>query len=178
MKTDWITKFIIETNLIENSFLSQMEYFVLNAYLIEKKNIREIAEETRYSDNKVRHLIENSFGKIFLTIKDLIAKSFWLQKTLSENDALTKELSFLKNKYKKQIAKEQQLIFNFDQAHINIDNLRFCVRAKNILKNLEIKTLGDLAKLNMQNLNSKEKVGVKTVNEIVCRAEEYGIKIT
>lgn len=177
MKTDWLSKFVISTTLIDNSYLSEKEKYVLTAYLKQNKTYADIANEINLTDERVRQLIENGFGKIFLSMKALIAKSHWLQKTLIKNIALENELTDLKNNFKKQFATEQLSKVNFEQANIHIDDMRFSVRAKKVLDDLNIKTIKDLSFLTKHTLNSKERVGVKTSEEIIRRAEEYGIKI-
>lgn len=177
MKSDWLVNLIIDSKLIDNSFLSEKERYSLMAYLKEKKIYVDIAKEIDLTDERVRQLIENGIGKIFLTIKDLLAKSSWLEKTLVEKNALEQELIKLKNKFKKQLTSEQQLKMNFEKADISTDEMRFSARAKKTLDELNIKSAIELSTLTRQTLASTEKAGVKTVEEIIRRAEEYGIKI-
>ena len=177
MQTDWLSTFIFSTKLIEVSHLTENEKYILHAYLTENKNNNEIAKEIELTNERVRQLIENALGKVFLTIKDLIAKSKWLEKTIKEKSDLEEEISSLKIRFKKQLAAEQQLTMNFDEANISINDMRISVRAKNALIKLGIMTLKDLSESTKSNLFSKGKVGVKTYEEIIRKAEEFGVKI-
>ncbi|MDQ6844026.1 MAG: hypothetical protein M3Z92_06710 [Bacteroidota bacterium] len=101
-----------------------------------------------------------------------------MQKTLKEKELLQKELEDLKFKFRKELASEKQLIISFEENDMPIINVPFSVRAKKVLSDLNINTANQLANLTKDKLNSLEKTGVKTVDEIIRRAEELGIKIT
>jgi len=176
-KEKWLNNLVFDTTLIDNAFLSEKEMFSIKNYLQDKKTLTQIGKEIELTDERVRKLIENGIGKILLTTKDLIAKNTWLQKTLAEKEILQKELADLKFKFKKELASEQQLTLTFDEKDMVITNMLFSVRAKKVLTDLNINSANELAKLTMDKLTSIDKVGVKTVHEIIRRAEEIGIKI-
>ena len=177
-KEKWLNNFIFDTALIDHSFLSETERFSLKSFLQDNKTLAQTGQEIEVSDERVRQLIENGMGKILLNTKDLIAKSFWLQKTLTEKDTLQKELESLKFKFKKELASEKQLTMSFEETDMPITNIPFSVRAKKVLTDLNINTANQLATLTKDKLNSLKKTGVKTVDEIIRRAEEIGIKIS
>lgn len=177
MKSDWLLKLIIDTKLIGNASLLGKEYLVMMAYLKNGKSATEIAQEIGLSGERVRQIIDKAFEKLLFTIMDSMAKATLIQTTLAENDALKKELIQLKTKFKKQLADDQQLKFDFTQPNVSTDKMRFSVRAENALDHLGITSLKDLSNLTRQILYSKKGVGAKTVEEIIRKAEEYGVKI-
>jgi Bacterial RNA polymerase, alpha chain C terminal domain len=176
-KEKWLNSLVFDTTLIENSFLSEKEIFSIKRFLQDKKSLSQIGKETELTDERVRQVIENGIGEILLTTKDLIAKNSWLQKTLAEKEDIQKELTGLKLKFKKELASEHQLKLTFDEKDMPITNMLFSVRAKKVLVDININSANLLAKLTMKKLTSIDKVGVKTVHEIVRRADEIGIKI-
>lgn len=178
MDTDkWLNNFIFDTSLAYDSFLSEKELDSLKGYFLEKKTLNQIGKEINLTNERVRQLVQNGMGKILLNAKGLIAKKEWLEKTLKEKEILLKELSDLKLKFKKELADSKQLTLRFEEKDVPIINMPYSVRARNVLKKLNIKTANQLAQLSLARLNSVEKAGVKTVHEIIRRAEEFGIKI-
>lgn len=176
-KGRWLISLIFDTKLIDNSSLSKKEMFAIKSYLKDKKTLKQIGNEIELTDERVRQLIENGMGKVLLTTRDLIAKRIWLQRILVERENLQRELTGLKIKFKKELDSEQQLTLGFDEIDMPITNIYFSVRAKKVLNDLNIKSANQLAKLTMDKLTSIDKVGIKTVNEIVIKAEEIGVKI-
>ena len=176
-RENWLNKLILDTDIIEHSSLSETEIFVIKGILEHCKSYGEIGREVRLSDERVRQLFVNAMGKILFAIKDLVAKNIWFQNSIKEKEALQKELKDLKHKFRKELAHENQLTLSFDEVQLPLSNIVLSVRAKRALADLKISTINQLKDLTTEKLNSVENVGVKTVNEILCRAEEMGIKI-
>lgn len=176
-KEQWLNKFIFGTSLIDNSFLSPTEILSIKAYLQDNQTYEQIGKEMKLSDQRISKLIENGMGKILLNTKGLIAKNILLQKTFAERDTLQKELASLKFKFKRELGAEKQLTLSFEEDVQLIANIPFSVRARKVLQNLNIKTPNQLSALTKGRLTSIQNVGVKTVEEIIQRAAEVGIKI-
>jgi DNA uptake protein ComE-like DNA-binding protein len=177
MKKDWLEYLIIDSKLIDASLLSEMERHSVIAYLKGKKTLSEIGKEIELSDERVRQLIENGVGKILLTTKELLAKSKYLQSLHAENQMLKTQLKELRAESQNQIEKAKTLNVKVKHADILIDDIRFSVRANKILTVLNIKSTKDLNNLTRQNLISVPGSGMKTIEEIINVAEEFGIII-
>jgi len=178
MKKDYLIQLIFDTNLVNSSSLSERELLALNGYLRENKSYTEISKEIGITDERVRQLIENAICKIFIAIRDFLAKASLLEAALKKNLLLDCELKKIKLKFVKELEEEQSVPARVKTIDISIDHIRLSSRAKKILVSLNIKGTKDLAILTRQALNSADKAGVKSVEEIVRVAAEYGINIT
>jgi hypothetical protein len=172
----FLNNFIFDTKLIEHSFLSEIEMFCIKSCLIDKKTFGDIAQEIKLTDERVRQIFENSMGKLLLNVKNLIAKDNWMQNAIIEKDILKKELADLKFKFKKELASEKQLEIEFKQT-VSLSSVPFSVRARKALEYLQINSINELEGLELEKLNSTKRIGVKTIHEIINKAEEFGIKI-
>ncbi|MEZ5027197.1 MAG: sigma factor-like helix-turn-helix DNA-binding protein [Ferruginibacter sp.] len=81
-KKRWLNNIIFDTELIDHSYLSETERYSLKSFLLDNKTLAQIGKEIETSDERARQIIKNAIGKILLNTNNLIAKSFWLQKTL------------------------------------------------------------------------------------------------
>jgi hypothetical protein len=178
MKRDWLTLLLFDTKLIENSLLSEKEIMALTSYVKERKNYADISKEIGVTDERVRQLIENAIGKILLSIKNLLAKASLFQATLVEKKLLEDELVELKLRFQKNLDEEEKNGVRIKPFGIAINDVRFSIRAKKVLADLNIKYIEDLKQLSLKTLTSVEGTGIKTVEEIKRIAEEYGVNIT
>jgi hypothetical protein len=177
MRTDWLKRFIFDTKLFDNVSLSYKEIISPEAYIKDKKTYEEIGNQIGVSDERVRQLIENGLGKIFLAVKDILARSQLLRASLTEKQFLEYQLTQLKTKFKKELKEEQLASVRVKPLQIPISDISLSVRAKKILKELNIIYISDMTKLSRQILYSVDRAGVKTVEEIIRISEEYGVKI-
>jgi Bacterial RNA polymerase, alpha chain C terminal domain/Sigma-70, region 4 len=177
MKKDWLEYLIIDSKLIDASLLSEMERHSVIAYIKEKKTLVEIGKEIELTDERVRQLIENGVGKVLLTTKELLAKSKYLQSLYAENQMLKTQLKELRTESENQLEKTKTLNVRIKHADILIDDIRFSVRANKILTILNVKSTKELNQLTRQNLISVPGSGMKTIEEIIRVAEEFGIII-
>ncbi len=170
---------IINTGLIEISFLSVNEQYALTAYLQENETYSKIGEEMQLTDERARQLIVKGFEKILLTIRSLIAKSVRLESILIEKENIGKELFALHENFKEeqQLSKEGLIKLVPNGSNNLLGSIPFSVRAKRALDTLKIESIADLSSLTKEKLNSLRQVGVKTIDEIIRKSEEYGIKI-
>lgn len=172
-KERWLNNIIFDTELIDHSYLSETERYSLKSFLLDNKTLAQIGKEIETSDERARQIIKNAIGKILLNTNNLIAKSFWLQKTLKEKDQLQNELKDIKLKFKKELASEKQLTILFEEIDLPITNISFIVRAKNLLADLKVNTVGQLATLTKNNLFLMKNAGIKTDDEIIKKVEEF-----
>ena len=63
------------------------------------------------------------------------------------------------------------------QWHMSIDELEFTVRTTNILNQMEVKTVGELAQLTERQLRGVRNMGRKSLNEIQKKLEDMGLKL-
>lgn len=172
-KERWLNNIIFDTELIDHSYLSETERYSLKSFLLDNKTLAQIGKEIETSDERARQIIKNAIGKILLNTNNLIAKSFWLQKTLKEKDQLQNELKDIKLKFKKELASEKQLTILFEEIDLPITNISFIVRAKNLLMDLKVNTVGQLATLTKNKLFLMKIAGIKTDDEIIKKVEEF-----
>lgn len=172
-KERWLNNIIFDTELIDHSYLSETERYSLKSFLLDNKTLAQIGKEIETSDERARQIIKNAIGKILLNTNNLIAKSFWLQKTLKEKDQLQNELKDIKLKFKKELASEKQLTILFEEIDMPIANISFIVRAKNLLADLKVNTVGQLATLTKNKLFLMKNAGIKTDDEIIKKVEEF-----
>lgn len=172
-KERWLNNIIFDTELIDHSYLSETERYSLKSFLLDNKTLAQIGKEIETSDERARQIIKNAIGKILLNTNNLIAKSFWLQKTLKEKDQLQNELKDIKLKFKKELASEKQLTILFEEIDLPITNISFIVRAKNLLADLKVNTVGQLATLTKNKLFLMKIAGIKTDDEIIKKVEEF-----
>lgn len=172
-KERWLNNIIFDTELIDHSYLSETERYSLKSFLLDNKTLAQIGKEIETSDERARQIIKNAIGKILLNTNNLIAKSFWLQKTLKEKDQLQNELKDIKLKFKKELASEKQLTILFEEIDLPITNISFIVRAKNLLADLKVNTVGQLATLTKNKLFLMKNAGIKTDDEIIKKVEEF-----
>ena len=176
-KEKLLNNLIFNTELIDNSTLNEKEVFCIKEYLLEKKAISVISNEIDYSNEAVRKIIENGMGKIFFFAKELISKNKWLKINLEEKERIQNELNEIKYKFRKQLAVEKQLKLTFIEDDLPFSKSLFSVRANSVLTTLKINTINDFKQLTIEKLKSIDRVGVKTIHEIIRRGEEIGIKI-
>src|SRR6185312_11946717 len=176
-KGKWLKILLFDTKLLDNSFLSEKEIFCIKSHLGNEKSFHQIGREIELTDERVRQIIENGLGKVFLATKNFIAKNYLLQKTLTEKEALEKEIRELRKRVTTEEYSIRELELTFDEKIIPIHGTLFSVRALNALKQLNIGSVNQLARVTIEQLTSINKVGAKTINEIVNRAEELGIRI-
>lgn len=177
MKNVYLLPLLYDTKLILKSNLSQAENFALTELIKNNKSYSVIANEANLSAERVRQLIANGIGKILFTIKDLLNKSNLLESIMAEKNALEQEVKSLKSKLKGGSGKEHQIKMDFLTPNISINEINFSVRARGVLDKLNIKFTKDLLNLSKAKLDSVDKAGVKTIDEIIRRIEEYGIMI-
>ncbi|TAL48115.1 MAG: hypothetical protein EPN92_04080 [Chitinophagaceae bacterium] len=177
MKNDWLSKFIFDTKLIEVNYLNEPERISLTSYLKDKKTLDVIAQELELSDERIRQVIENGMGKIFLLIKELLSKNKYLQSLQIENQRLEFELNELNSKFKDELEKEKTLTLKVKSPDISIDDILLSHRAHRTLMILKIKSIKDLKTVTKTTLATVPGNGVKTIEEIIRVAAEYGIKI-
>lgn len=175
---EWLSILLFDTGLINNSSLSEKEIFSIKSHIQEGKSLSEISQELGVTNERIRQIIENGFGKILLTVKTLLAKSVWLEKILAEKEDLEKELSKLKTNLQNDPVNDQKMTIELDKCNIPISDLPFSVRAKKALAKLNINSVNQLDQLDLQKLKILSQVGIKTINEIINRAKEMGIKIS
>jgi DNA-directed RNA polymerase alpha subunit len=177
MTSNWLSKLIIETGLFNHSLLNEKEIYVIQAHVGDEKAFNGIAEELDLSSERVRQIFENGLGKILINIRDFELRMTRMNELIKENDMLKSEIAILKKRFKKELATDKQIPLNFESSKIPLSEMPFSVRAFNALKGLNINTLGELATKSKEELYAQQNVGVKTIQEIINRAEEYGVKI-
>jgi hypothetical protein len=176
-KEKLLNHFIFDTLLFYHSGLTEIERVALSSYMQNNKNITQIGLEIHLTDERVRQIIENAMSKIFKSTKHLINKNVILQKTLSENRNLKDKLNYIAKIANTVSSSENEVDFVSEEIEMQISDMPFSVRAKNTLAELDIITVNQLSLLKKNDLYLKSKAGVKTVDEIIRRAEEIGIKI-
>jgi len=165
--SDWLGKIIVETGLINFAHLNEREQFILESHLYKQIPIAQIAVEIDLTNERVRQVLENGLGKVLIFTKYLIATN--ASKYLRSNvDSLENDSSQMK---------AYSLNQGFFEMDANIEVIKFSVRASRIMKHFGIKTISDLRKISFDELNNLDQAGVKTVNEIVNRASEFGVII-
>jgi|GEM_PF-2170254 hypothetical protein len=177
MRIDWLGRIINESDILKGTFLSDKERLMTLQFVIEKREINQIAQEFNLSDYRVRKILNDSINKIIQGINDLIFKSQFLDEVIKDRDNFALENKELKSKFKKYLKNESQLKMDFQSANQNIEILRFSVRAKRILGELNVKKVKDLSQVTLNDLNNKSQIGRKTIAEIISKSEKYGIKI-
>lgn len=176
-KENLLNCLLFETNLILNSELNEKEFYAITKYLQENLTLLEIGNNVKLTPERIRQIIETGNNKILASITELILIKSKFQSLLQQNETLTKELLNLKNKFKKELAAENQLSLTFENAYTPINNLNFTVRAQKIFKELNIDFVEQLDSLTISKLNSTNKIGAKTIHEIITKANELGVKI-
>jgi len=92
---------------------------------------------------------------------------------IKDRDNFALENKELKSKFKKYLKNESQLKMDFQSANQNIEILRFSVRAKRILGELNVKKVKDLSQVTLNDLNNKSQIGRKTIAKIISKSEKY-----
>lgn len=177
IRKDWLSRIIIESDLLKSDFLSETEKALVLQYVFNKKEASEIALEFNLSDHRVRQILNESVNKIILRIDELIFRSKYLDKLIIEKENIELENRKLKVKFKNYLKLESQFTMDFESGNESIEILKFSVRAKRVLEELNVRKVHDLASLTINDLNNKRQVGRKTIAEIVSKCQEYGIKI-
>jgi hypothetical protein len=131
-----------------------------------------LGEEYGLTRERIRQLYKRGM----LRVKKYIRISFEEYKKMndikSENEKLKKE-----NTYLRQSAKEELIditVEGYNMKPCDVD--WFSVRTLNVLRNAEIKVLGDLTKLRKNDLFGYRNFGKKSMIEVVDVMEEYGLK--
>ena len=177
MENQNLSSLIFNSGLFEHSNLSERESHVLILLLKNNSTINEISNEYGISEKKTKTFIDNGIEKLTDSIKQFISNSILLDKTQKEKNIIKQELIQLKAKFRKEIALETQLLMNFEDGATTLSKIKFSVRAIKVLKKLNILTVNDFNLLTKDQLKSVEKIGHKTMVEIIERAETFGIII-
>lgn len=176
-KEKWLNTLIFDTGLFDFTALSDEEEITIRKYLHDKKTPEEIARKSKLPIDEVNKIIKNGIEKILLTSKELFAKKIWFQKMAAEKEILQNELATLRERFKKELAVEE-LTAEYERLNIPVTNLFFSARAKTVFHYSNIKTLNDLADVTLKDLVRARNAGPVTINEIVAKAQEFGITIT
>jgi hypothetical protein len=176
-KESLLNNFIFDTLLFYHSGLSEIERVALSSYLQNNKSLNQIGLEINLTDERVSQIIDNAMIKIFQSTKHLININIILHKTLSENRNLKDKLNYIAKIVNTVSSSENEVDFIPAEIEMQISDMPFSVRAKKTLAELDIITVNQLSLLKRNDLYLKSKAGVKTVDEIIRRAEEIGIKI-
>ncbi len=159
MTNIWLKKFLVDSGFLEESPLTEHEKYVLNQYLNDRF-YSEIAVDTNLTEARVKQLMDNAFGKLFFHLQSLMIK-----------------VKMAEGGDKNQVRKESPGDFKHERLNIPIADMPFTPRARKVLDSVGIKSLKELTGLNIKQLQAVPQVGTKTINEIVVRAEEFGITI-
>lgn len=177
IRIDFLSRMITGSELLEGDFLSDMEKDLILHYFVNGKEVSQIAKEVTLSEQRVRKVLDNSINKVLLRISELSFRSKYLDKVIAERDNIELENKNLRVKFKKYLKDENQIMMDFESVNESIELLRFSVRAKRILEELNIDKVKDLSRLSLHDLNNKHQIGRKTIAEIISKCENYGIKI-
>jgi hypothetical protein len=101
MRIDWLGRIINESDILKGTFLSDKERLMTLQFVIEKREINQIAQEFNLSDYRVRKILNDSINKIIQGINDLIFKSQFLDEVIKDRDNFALENKELKSKFKK-----------------------------------------------------------------------------
>lgn len=101
---------------------------------------------------------------------------FDIIRTIKEKINIRKEEAQKTIVPKKEIVQEEAIIpENFE--NVNITKMNLSVRSYNCLKRIGINTLEELTKLSIEDLFEVRNLGKKSIDEIISKLEEYGIKL-
>jgi len=147
--------------------------------------ISELKENEYVSDEEKAALtdLENDIWNSDLIFKnhsvdnsDFDKDKFNIIRSIKEKINIRKEEAQKAMIPKKEIVQEKAIIpENFE--NINITRMNFSVRSYNCLTRIGINTLEELSKLSIEDLFKVRNLGKKSMDEIISKLEEYGIKL-